>query len=212
MAVVLFFKKGADPLVKFSVIWLGTFGALTLFRFFANPNFWQDWTSWLYEIEIGLAILIASRWKSSLLSLVVLPVVVALFVYGKLGKPALFSPTLPTGVKSLVKLNEIAGDKRVFMSGSTVFWANSLFDMVQVRGGRDEAAINPLWRSAAYEIREGQDPQQSAKLLKELDVSYVLVHGEDSPEYHYDFKHLEKWAAVGKMIWEERGDAIYRTD
>ena len=203
-------KKGVSPFARFSLVWLGTFGALTVFRFLANPAFWMDWMSWLFEVEIGMILVALTKIPRPLFfSQLVLSVLISLFLYGKLGRPTLFSSTFPEGVASLVVLHERAGDKRVFLSGSTVFWADSLFDLKQVRGGRDEVAVNRVWRNAAYEIREGIDPSRTVLLLKELGVSYVLVHGEQSTEYYHDFKNLRKWEMIGKKIWEERGDAVY---
>jgi len=211
--VLSFLKKESSPLAKFSLVWLLTFGGLTLFRFFANPNFWMDWTSWFFELEIGIALLGCATLKKPVWwAMLLLPIILSVFIYGKLGTPALISSQLPTGIGSLVKLHELAGDKRVFLSGSTVFWANSLFDLSQVRGGRDEVAVDKRWRRVAYEMREGTDPQRTITLAKNLGVSYVLVHGSTSPEYYHDFKHVEKWESIGRKIWEERGDVIYSID
>jgi len=200
---VSLFKKGMSSVARFSLVWLGTFGALTVFRFLANPAFWQDWTSWLYELEIGIALLgfaIIKKpvWWASLL----MPIILSVFIYRKLGTPAFISSQLPIGIESLVKLNELAGNKRVFLSGSTVFWANSLFDLQQVRGGRDEVAVNRLWRNAAYEIREGADPTRTLAHLKELsalNLSHAVT--EDLPGKNNDTGEAIKWSLVVDKVY-----------
>ena len=138
-----------------------------------------------------------------------------------LGKPTLISREIPQGVRSLVKLAKIAGDplkasqsggqvKRVFLSGSTVFWANALYDIYQVRGGRDQVATHPTWDKAAFELREGRDPEDSLRWLQELKISYVLVHRPKSPEFYHDFRNVDKWKDIGSVVWEDGGDVIYQ--
>jgi len=53
---------------KFALSWFGVFGLLTLFRFFADPKFWMDWTVWISEVEVGVALLIARNFQFSLLN------------------------------------------------------------------------------------------------------------------------------------------------
>lgn len=221
IAAVYFSGQIRGRLESFTLIWVGNFLVLTIFRLLSNVDFWQDWSSWFFELEIGLGLFLALRLKQNPLNitkrllltclLFALPFVVTLFIYQKLGLPPLISDSLPEGIVGLANLNQIVGDsgKTVFLSGSTVFWADSLYDLKQVRGGRDEVATNPIWQKAAYEIREGSDPQTTQDLLIKLGVSYVLVHGPDSPEYYHDFKNLDKWDRVGKKTWSGNGDSIY---
>lgn len=197
----------------FSLTWVFTFLFLTVFRFIGDPDFWQDWTSWFYELEIGIALLIGiflTRRKYFVsLILFTLPFLLSFYIYGLLGRPKLLSPGLPKGVLSLEKLAEIAGEKNVFLSGSTVFWANALYDIYQVRGGRDQVAVHPTWDKAAYEFREGRSPELAEGWLRELDTSFVLVHGPASAEYYHDFRNIQKWDEIGKIIWVQEGDVIY---
>lgn len=228
IASVYFAGKVKTKLGVFTSIWLGTFIFLTIFRFIGDPDFWMDWTSWMAEVEIGLAILLGIKiyelgfmnnkpeynLKSNflnhkLLLLLFAPFIVSYYIYGLLGKPQLLSRSIPEGVRSFERLNEVAGGKTVFLSGSTVFWANALYDIYQVRGGRDQVAIHPTWDRAAFEIREGDDPDETLKWLKNLDISYILVHKEDSKEYYHDFKNLYKWQHIGRLIWQVNGDYIY---
>lgn len=114
------------------------------------------------------------------------------------------------------QLSEIAKpQERVFLSGSTAFWLNAFsasWRIPQVRGGVDQGSVDPNWRRAVWEIREGSDPDKSIKWLKELDVSYLVVHTEESKEYYHDFYYPEKFERVPglKKIYEEEGDRIYQ--
>jgi len=113
------------------------------------------------------------------------------------------------------QLSEIAKPgERVFLSGSTAFWLNSFFDIPQVRGGRDEASIHPAWRQAVWEIREGTDPEKSEEWLKELGVSYLVVHTQESEELYHDFTYPDKFEAASslKKVFSEKGDIIYQVE
>lgn len=210
VAVVNFFPKRLTRGDVFAWTWGLTFAFLAVFRFLANPYFWQDYSSWFFEFEVGGALLIASvgwRWGSGI---AVLSLAATLFFYNILGRPALISTRPPQTIESLGVLERMAGKKRVFLSGSGVFWANAFFDLNQVRGGRDEAATNPIWREGSYEIREGSSPESTKKWLDDLGVAYVLVHTEGSAEYYHDFKNLDKWPKVGEKVYAKNGDVIYR--
>jgi hypothetical protein len=213
LLTVYFSGKIKSRFAVFSLTWVFTFLFLTVFRFIGDPDFWQDWTSWFYELEIGIVLLIGiflTR-KKYFVSLILftLPFLLSFYIYDLLGRPKLISDFIPEGVRSLEKLTEIAGEEKVFLSGSTVFWANALYDLHQVRGGRDQVVIHPTWDVVAFELREGVNSESAKRQLKELDVSFVLVHGPDSTEYYHDFKNIEKWDEVGKRIWEGEGDIVY---
>lgn len=221
---VYFSGRVKSKLTIFSLSWTLTFLFLTVFRFIGDPDFWTDWSSWFGELEIGIALLSSkviydfrfkihdislSKAHSLALITLLLPYYLTWRVYIGLGEPELISKKIPKGVQSLDKLSLIAGKNRVFLSGSTVFWANSLYDIYQLRGGRDQVAVHPSWDTAAYELREGKDPELSEEWLDELKINYVLVHGPKSPEYYHDFKNLDKWSVIGKVVWEGNGDVIY---
>jgi hypothetical protein len=225
LAVVAVYFSGRikSRILVFSFCWMLTFAFLTLFRFIGDSDFWQDWSSWFYELEIGIAFLMAQTVVSVvrkngyrysikiyivIFILLLLPYWLSFRIYNTLGKPALISQNIPQGVYALTKLAEIAGEKRVFLSGATVFWANSLYDINQVRGGQDKVAIYPYWDHAAYQIREGDDPKLTSAWLSSLGVSYALVHGSKSAEYYQDYKNISKWKKVGKIVWEGDGDFI----
>jgi len=116
--------------------------------------------------------------------------------------------------KTISPVKSPGGDHGVkaLLSGTTTFWLNAFFDIPQVRGGKDEVSVHPTWREAVWEIREGIEPEKSVKWLKDLDISYLVVHIEDSEEFYHDFKHPEKFEnAFGlEKIYDEEGDRIYR--
>ncbi|MFV1917276.1 MAG: hypothetical protein ACC618_02250 [Patescibacteria group bacterium] len=237
VTTVYFSGKIKSRLSLFSLTWLFTFLFLTVFRFIGDPDFWQDWTSWLSELEIGVALLISisiinnqskifsishllqrSKLRLALvIFLLVLPFFLTNYVYGLLNRPPLISKQIPQGVRSLEKLSELAAGGstelttlRVFLSGSTVFWANALYDLNQVRGGVDKGATHPYWDHAAFQLREGSDSELAQGWLESLGVSYVLVHGPNSSEVYRDFRNIDKWNKVGEIVWEDQGDMIIK--
>lgn len=220
---VFFSGKLKNRITVFTLTWLLTFLFLSVFRLLGDPDFWQDWSSWFYELEIGISFLMAQvaasavRKSGDRYSVKIYIVTFILFltpywlsfrIYQTLGKPTLVSKTLPDGVSSLAKMAELAGSTRVFLSGSTVFWANALYDLNQVRGGQEKVAIHPYWDHAAYQIREGESSELTSFWLQSLGVKYVLVHTPKSYEYYHDFNNLSKWEDVGRVVWQERGDMI----
>ena len=212
--VVYFSGKIGNRFSVFILTWLFAFSFLTIFRFFGDPDFWMDWTVWLYEIEIGIAILIANNFQlirksSFVIALLLLPFTITLYIYAKIDKPNLISNKLPQGIRSLGEINMLAKNETVFLSGSTVFWADALYDIYQLRGGVDRVAVNSDWNRAAYELREGISPDSAKSWFIKLDISYVLVHGPTSKEYYQDFKNIKKWESIGSKIWEKDGDTIY---
>jgi len=224
IASVFFSGKFKSRITVFTLTWLLTFIFLSVFRLLGDPDFWQDWSSWFYELEIGIAFLAAqaaasvARKNGYRYSIKIYIVIFILFlspywlsfrVYQTLGRPKLVSKTLPDGISSLAKAAELADGTRVFLSGSTVFWANALYDIDQVRGGQDKVAIHPYWDHAAYQIREGDSSELTSSWLQSLGVKYVLVHTPKSYEYYHDFVNLSKWEDVGRVVWQGNGDMIF---
>jgi hypothetical protein len=185
-----------------------------------DTDYWQDWTSWMIEIEVGIALLLSSVRIGEIreigvirvmggIGLLAFPLLLTVGIYYRLGSPDLLNAELPSGLEGLTKLEQLVGDsQRVFLSGTPVFWSN----LNQVRGGRDEIAQNPIWGMAAYQIREGADEKLTRDWLKVLGVSYVLVHSDSSPEFYHDFENLPKWEKVGQVIWGQGGDTIYNIE
>jgi len=224
---VYFSKRVKSRLNVFTLTWILTFIILSAFRFLGDIDFWMDWTSWFYEIEIGIAIILAvwlsqpilfGAEKNSLgnilryLVLLLLPIYATWRIYLAIGRPPLTSSRPPQAVSALTAFSSIPPDSRVFLSGSTVFWANALFDVNQVRGGADATAINPWWDHASYQLREGEDSELAEAWLRAMGVSYVLVHSSKSKEYYKDFVNRSKWQNVGNQIYNQAGDTIIKID
>jgi len=138
------------------------------------------------------------------------PFLISYLIWNKLGKPALLSGKIPEGVGSLGSVSNIVKKDLTFLSGSTVFWADALADIYQVRGGRDQVAVHPTWDKAAWEFREGPAGEKTLEWVKKYKVKYVLVHTPDSKEYYHDFKNLEKWSGIGKSVFEGEGDILFK--
>lgn len=218
--------KNKDSSKIFGLVWLLTFSFLSLYRFMADPDFWQDWTAWMSEVELGIWLIFSSdlilylkketenlkliNILKKYLFIVLIPFFVSYLAFNKLGKPVILSKEPPIIMENLEKLAQITQKDRVFLSGSTVFWANSLFDIYQIRGGRDQVSKDIVWREAAYTFREGRDLNLIRKYLKDLKVSYILVHTDRSLEYYKDFKEYDLWGKVGINVFEANGDIIYK--
>lgn len=193
--------------------WLATFGWLSLLRLIADPDFWLDWVAYGLEIQLGLAILLGSRkrFRYVLMGLLFLGwvMLVEKRVVAKL-RPTVTDSVefkLGEGLSRLVKPGET-----VFLSGSVGFWLNSWFDIRQVRGGVDQASVDPDWRGLAWEVREGKDGQKATNELQKAGVSWLVVHNQESSEIYHDFKDPEKFEKVKELekVYEQNGDIIYK--
>ncbi|MBU0618629.1 hypothetical protein KKD62_00160 [Patescibacteria group bacterium] len=217
------------PVIKFTFYWLFIFGFLTLMRFIADPDFWLDWLAYGWELQLGLAVAIGlwvSRcWNSP--SQAVSPRISFKLVLAGTAYCLLFTVIFKTRIidrfqqditrsveyRISYQLSKLMKpDERVFLSGSSVFWLNAFFDISQVRGGNDRASVDPDWRAAAWEIREGQEVNKTIKALEDLGVSWLVVHTPASLELYHDFKYPEKFEDVGGLekVYDQSGDRIYR--
>jgi hypothetical protein len=227
-----------SAVVKFCFYWLFIFGFLSLVRFISDPDFWLDWSAYGLEIQLGLAVFgglllnrfqIAKRhsqgvaqaqhhlrdsgWRVIFITVYCLlfTVVFKNRVLGTLQKNITKSVEYKIG-QSLSKT--LKPGERVFLSGSSVFWLNAFFDIHQMRGGVDRAAVHPTWRKAAWEIREGKKAEKTLKWLKDLNVSWLVVHGESSKEFYHDFKYPEKFEGIKGLnkVYDKAGDRIYKLE
>ena len=188
LIVIYFSEKIKDRINFFGWTWILVFSFLTFWRALGNINFWMDWTSWFSEIEIGIGILIAADFKNlRRLYLLTLPFLASLFIFRALGSPVLITNSPPLETETTAKLAETAGEKLVFTSGTGVFWLNAFYNTPQVRGGRDEVSTNSKWLPISYTLRESTDVNAISKGLNDLNIRYVLVNSEDSPDYYHDF-------------------------
>ena len=183
-----------------------SFLTLSIYRFFANPDFWMDWITWFYELEISLSLLMAYAVYKKLYKYIVLSlfsVLCSLLLFFRLNLGNKNDMTI------LSDLEKIAGTDRVFMSGSTVFQPSELN---QLRGGRDEVIKNSDWLIASYIFRESKDTDLIKKNLSDLKIKFVLVHTKNSKEYYHDFKNEEVWQQIGEKVFEQNGDVIYKVN
>ncbi len=226
---VKFFKK-KNQLRDFCFYWLLVFLCLSLLRFLADPDFWLDWIAYGTEIQFGLAIALALIVPALFSKLFTLrySLFAIIFAYCLMPIAWLFLfnqyvlSTLQTDITQTVEyriskqLSETADPgERVFLSGTTAFWLNAFpasWRIPQVRGGVDQASIDPEWRRATWEIREGVDLEKTLEWLKKLRVAYVVVHTPDSEEFYHDFVYPEKFEGGEGLekIYDQNGDRIYR--
>lgn len=216
-----FFKK-KSLFRDFCFFWLFIFGFLTLARFIADPDFWLDWSVYGIELQMGIGMGLSlillkvkkQSWQNyAAVFLSILFIVSWLFLI-KLQVIDSFQKEIDQSIEYRIgkKLTEIMkpGEK-VFLSGTTVFWLNAFFDISQVRGGVDQAAVHPTWDQAAWEIREGTKVELSEKWLRELGVKYLVVHDETSKEFYHDFTYPEKFEKGNfQKVYHQNGDRIYK--
>ena len=216
-----FFKK-KNLFRDFCFFWLFIFGFLTLARFMADPDFWLDWSAYGIELQMGIGMglsLVLSKIKSKSrqtyvsVFLSILLIISWLFLI-KQGVIDTFQKEIEPSVEYRIgkKLTEIVepGEK-VFLSGTTAFWLNAFFDIPQVRGGVDKAAVHPTWDKAAWEIREGTKVELSEKWLRELGVNYLVVHDQTSEEFYHDFTYPDKFEKGNfQKLYQQNGDRIYQ--
>lgn len=217
-----------SPLLNFALFWSFIFGFLTLIRFLSDPDFWQDWTSYILEIQMGgailLAIFIGRLLRSEKLqifprSFFLVGVSVLLFL------PWILAPNKFLGIRSSIQnsieyrmgkwlTEHVKTGERVYLSGTTAFWLNSFFNVSQVRGGVDQGATHPFWARASYEIREGQNPEIAENWLQALGVSYLVIHPSTSSEYYHDFKYPDKFDNRQnlKKVFSDRDSIIYQVE
>ena len=279
LAVVLVFWKIKQRGLydKFVLAWLTIFGSLTLFRFMADPDFWMDWTSWMGEVEVGIALLIAgssichfekafgqflsrttndsvdltqasarhqvggkfapkfrlasssfSKWLLSLLIITFIGSWAFAFVHRDFWMPRKsiedtveykiakwleirIRGSTPEGKDKALGVEPLQGST-VFLSGTTAFWLNSLVDVVQVRGGRDEVSKNAQWRGLNWQLTQGESLDSAVALLKAQGVDFIVVHGDSSQEYYHDFVDPEKFEKIPSFekVYDKAGDVIYK--
>lgn len=222
------FQKRKTLLFNFALFWTFIFGFLTLVRFISDWDFWQDWTNYALELQMGGSIIVAVLLNWLFQTEKLLPLVRSLLIgimIVLLSLPWIFAPQKQLGIRENISgaveyrlggwlARNIRPEERVYLSGTTTFWLNSLFDIPQLRGGVDQGATHPLWGKASYEIREGKDPELVEGWLKALGVSYLVVHNPKSEEYYHDFKYPEKFQLAKGLtkVFDERGDLIYKVE
>lgn len=215
------FKK-VSLATRFTTLWLFVFGFLTLMRFLSDPDFWQDWTGYGLELQLGIALalglignhLLVARRRLILGCLISFHTLFFVFLTNKYMVQTTRGDIFQTLEYRVGKwlAGNIKPEERVFLSGTSTFWLNSLSDISQIRGGSDQGSTYPFWAKASFEIREGNDGEKALQWFKALGVSYVVVHGTDSKEYYHDFKYPEKFENLAdlKKISYDQDSTIYQ--
>lgn len=213
--VVKIGKIKRTNLERFGLIWLGVFTFLTIYRFVSDYDFWSDYVAWLPELEIGFAILAVNYFmlKKYKNILYILPIILipTIILSKNIPFKTLITNNMPEYMGSITKLSELSNRSNVFLSGSSIFWANAFYNITQVRGGRDQVSLHKTWDKASYELREGNDIDKTSVWVKELSISYILIHTDDSLEYYKDFKNIYKWNKIGEIVWMNGGDLLVKT-
>lgn len=222
-----FFRKKSF-LRDFCFYWLFIFICLTLLRFLSDPDFWLDWIVYGTELQFGLAIFggyLLGNWaeqvgirkikaKVGIVLVTGMLLIIWLFVFNQTVLVAWQNDITQTVEYQIgSRLDKVAkSGEKVFLSGTTVFWLNAFFDISQVRGGVDQASVDSRWRKAAWEIREGEDPEKSLQWLRDLEINYLVVHTEESEEFYHDFSYPEKFEEISGLekVYDQNGDKIYR--
>ena len=202
-------------------LWLITFGLLTLGRFLADTDFWQDYSTWGAELGVGVGLVVGlgiGRVKRIRWPQIGIVVVILLSGLGWLIHwPSLVEIEDEEYRDFIVSTRAVLEDRlgweeRLFVSGSLVFWLNEDLNLSQVRGGLDQGAVHPVWHHAAYQIREGESGELAYRWLRALGSGWVLVHGSESRDPYLDFKYPEKFEDGGwfGLVWEKDGDRLYQ--
>ncbi len=218
--------KPKNNFEKFSLFWLAGFVTLSFFRFISDFRFWMDWTAWMGEVEVGLLLIIAYLLRNGLnisaskKKLTIIIPILAIFILGwylVINKRDFWIPRKSIGgtveQKIATKLaTNVYANETVLLSGTSAFWLNALVDVGQVRGGRDEVAVNNDWRKVVWEVRTGDSGEQSVVGLKALGIGYLVVHAKNSKEYYHDIENPAKFKKIDSVekIFGDGGDIIYR--
>jgi len=224
----LFDKKRRE--LALILLWLLPFIVITLLFYFSNPDFLSEYTRFLPEIEIGIALVVtyivqqmltgkADRKLMHLVSQILLIIILIYSMFYLPGRFAIFKthPNIKNTAEYQIAdwLFKNASPGRIYFSGSTAFWFNEFVpDLWQVRGGIDQAAINQIWQDASYQIRTNSDLNKSILWLRALRVDYLVVHDKNSREFYHDFEYPYKFddcRNLCELVFDSRqGDKIYR--
>ncbi len=210
------------------------FGVVTLVSYFADPDFWQDYTRFGRSLDLSIAFLIGgvvfqqkNIRRSFRLLFYWLLLIVLIYQTISLRGSGLMSEVgsifesseyqvgseLQQLLLSECKTSETC-EERAYLSGSSAFWFNAWFPYAQVRGGSEMGSLNDWWPHGSFQIREGRTSDLTRLWLEAMGVEFVVVHGQDSDEIYHDFRHPSKfdemdgWEATSKG----EGNVIYQNN
>ena len=208
---------------KFWFYWLMIFGWLSVFRLIADPDFWIDWVAYGLELQLGMSLMVG-KWLMGKRKGLVRGLVIGLWIVVWLGlvqQRVVLSLRTKTELEKGVEhqlgqwlSQKVKATERVFLSGSTVFWLNAWFDVAQVRGGADQAAVNQEWQEAVWEVRQGKKVEKALDWLERLGIDWLVVHGAKSEDYYKDFKYADKFEKIKelKKVYDQGGDRVYAVE
>ncbi|KKR50634.1 MAG: hypothetical protein UT84_C0009G0021 [Candidatus Curtissbacteria bacterium GW2011_GWA1_40_16] len=200
-------------LTQFAILFLASFGFLTLVRFVSDIDFWMDWLGYSLELQLALSLLlplIIGRYINKYF--VILTTIILLTIGNGFVVYKFYIKDYQARIdykNQIINLTKDLPKGRIFLSGSTVFWLNNKLNtqLMQVRGNRDEVATHPAWAMGAFAIRESGDRQIVKNWLDIFGVSYILLHKENSHEYFKDFKHQESFTDLN-IVKEDSGNVL----
>ena len=203
----------------FSFVFFISFILLTLIRFVMDPDFIMDWSGFFPEIQLGLAMIIASFsneiiCKKRYLILIILSILGYSWIFINVTNSPLRKINKYENKIEQILVQNIKPFERVFLSGAPVFWLNNKDNILQVRGGNDLGSKNSWWAHGAYQLREGQDALLAANWLKIFGASYILIHSKNSQDYFKDFRNIDRFkdSRYFKLQYSHNGDFLYKVN
>lgn len=107
---------------------------------------------------------------------------------------------------------------RVYASGGLRYRLNQWTGLHQVGGGFETGLRNRVPLHFGYQIRAargdrpGEMPDETLLQIRALGVEYVVVHGLGSSEYYKDFQGLQRFPLIGREVFRDGPDAVFRMD
>jgi len=210
------------------IAWLSGWGFLSLIRFLADWDFWQDWSQYGIELSMGVALglgvgfQLLRQEKIKILGICLIGIFILGWIFTLTNHfwwpRTSLNGALETKAASWVKVIESkcqdpSGCGTWFFSGTPVFWINALYpDVRQLRGGVDQGSTNKNWRDWAWILRESQNSEEIKKALSQSGIKYILVHTNISKEYYHDFKNIEVWPNLATPIKADQGEILYQVN
>lgn len=182
-----------------------------------------------YQLEMEMALCMAGgamfgqlplksgKWRPALTGLAAVPVVFQMVGYLNFAhrqiRPFEIEKTAERAVARWIDLH-LPG-QRVMVSGGGAWVFNVFSDGPQMSSGHEPTAPNFIQQIAVYQIYSGmnageRDAEVSLLWLKAFGNQAVVVPGMRSQEVYKPYTNSRKFEGVLAVLWEGRGDTIYR--